>query len=224
MDNEQKNTNGQPDKPVKGNEQASATPCEADLCDSIDRKEGINAADFKDTETDDTNKPGEYEKTVDEEQDPLTLLEEDLKAQKDKYLRLMAEFDNYKRRSIKEYERIIESANQQLVKEIIEVYESLGRALKMDHKEGDLAPVVEGMKLIFSKLDEILKKNGLSVFGKQGEEFDPLIHDALMKTPHEEIPEDHIVDIYEQGYRLNNTVIKHARVIVSSGPQETVER
>jgi len=73
------------------------------------------------------------------------------------------------------------------------------------------------MKLIFNKMEDSLKKNGLSVFTQVGDEFDPEIHDAMMKTPHDEIPEDHITEIYEKGYKLKSHVIKHAKVIVSDG-------
>jgi molecular chaperone GrpE len=144
-----------------------------------------------------------------------------LHAQKDKYIRLMAEFDNYKRRTAKEYERIIESASERLMLDIIETRESFERALKVDESNSDFKTMFEGMKLIFSKLDDVLKKNGLSVFAEVGDEFDPQIHDAMMKIPNAEIPEDHIVEIYEKGYRLRTRVIKHAKVIVSSGPPDS---
>ena len=143
-----------------------------------------------------------------------------IQAQKDKYIRLMAEFDNYKRRTGKEYERIIESANERLMCDIIEVRESFERALKVDEQNSEFKTFFDGMKLIFSKLDEVLSKNGLSVFTEIGDEFDPQIHDAMMKVASENIPEDHIAEIYEKGYRLRNHVIKHAKVIVSSGKPE----
>lgn len=148
-------------------------------------------------------------------------LREKLEAQKDRYLRLMAEFDNYRRRTSKEYNRLVETANERLMLEIIEVRESIARALEMGEKKSDYHTFYDGIKLIFSKLEEILTKNGLEVFGGPGDEFDPAIHDAMMKTSHEEIPEDHIVQIYQKGYALKGRVIKHAQVIVSSGPPVT---
>jgi molecular chaperone GrpE len=170
---------------------------------------------------------GTEEETVTETEpevvDPIALLTEEVKTQKDKYLRLMAEFDNYKRRSIKEYNRIVESANENLMREIIEVRENFCRALKPDNKDAGQQTMIEGVTLIFTKLDDILKKNGLTMFGEKGDLFDPALHDALMKVPHDEVPENHLVEVYEQGYRLRTMVIHHAKVIVSSGLQEASE-
>jgi molecular chaperone GrpE len=147
-------------------------------------------------------------------------LTEQLEAQKDKYIRLMAEFDNFKRRTAKEYERIVESANERLMLQIIEAREGFERALKVEQQTTDFKTFLDGMKLVFAKLDDALSRNGLTVFAEVGDEFDPMIHDAMMKTPHEEIPEDHVVEIYEKGYKLRKHVIKHAKVIVSSGKPE----
>jgi molecular chaperone GrpE len=81
--------------------------------------------------------------------------------------------------------------------------------------------LIDGLKLIFTKLDETLKKNGLEVFTRIGDAFNPELHDAMLKTSHAEIPEDHIITIYEKGYKLKNRIIKHAKVIVSAGlPEE----
>jgi molecular chaperone GrpE len=144
-------------------------------------------------------------------------LKQEIEAARDRYLRLMAEFDNYKRRTAKEYERLIESANEKLMLEIVDVRENFERALKAGEAGGEFAPFFDGMKLIFAKLDETLLRNGLTVFADTGDPFDPAIHDALMNTTHADIPSDHIAEVFERGYRLKDKVVKHARVIVSSG-------
>ena len=139
----------------------------------------------------------------------------------DKYLRLMAEFDNYKRRSFKDYERLIEAANERLIKDIIEVRENFERAFK-SNDQGE--KFVEGMKLNFAKLNAILQKHGVEVYAEPGHEFNPELHDALMRAPHETIPDSHIVDVHEKGYKLKGKIIKHAKVVVSSGkPEEKKE-
>jgi molecular chaperone GrpE len=144
-------------------------------------------------------------------------LRQEVEAGKDRYLRLMAEFDIYKRRSSKEYERLISGANEKLVLEMVEVRENFERALKSGEAGGDFAPFYEGMRLIFSKYDEVLSRNGLTAFAEVGEPFDPMIHDALMNAPNAKVPADSIAEVFERGYRLKDKVIKHARVIVSSG-------
>jgi molecular chaperone GrpE len=146
--------------------------------------------------------------------DDLTLR---LDAANDKYLRLMAEFDNFKRRTAKEYQQLIEQANEKLMKDILEVRENFERAFK-SHKEGaDLQPFMDGMKMVFAKLDNVLHKHGLEIYSETGQEFDPQLHDAMMKSAHHEIPEHHIAEVLEKGYKLRGKVIKHSRVIVSSG-------
>jgi molecular chaperone GrpE len=138
----------------------------------------------------------------------------------DKYLRLMAEFDNFKRRSAKEYERMIEAANEKLMRDITEVRENFERAFKSN---ADAEKFLEGMKLISSKLNTILQKHGLEVYAESGQKFDPEVHDALMRMPHEEFAEGHIVEVHERGYKLKGNIIKHAKVVVSSGKPEAKE-
>lgn len=155
---------------------------------------------------------------------------EELKVQiaemNDRYIRLMAEFDNYKKRIGREYERQVDSANGKLMVEMIDVRENFERALRSGTAGADESTIFEGMKLIFGKFDGVLSRNGLEPFGVAGELFDPQIHDALMNTPKEGVPEDHIAEIYERGYKIKSKVIKHAKVIVSTGepsPQDNEE-
>jgi molecular chaperone GrpE len=144
-------------------------------------------------------------------------LKREIEASGDRYLRLMAEFDNYKRRAAREYERLIESANERLMLEIVDVRENFERALKMGEAGGEFTAFFDGMKLIFAKFEEVLNRNGLTAFAEAGELFDPAIHDALMNAPHAEVPVDHIIEVFERGYRLKDKVVKHARVVVSGG-------
>jgi molecular chaperone GrpE len=137
-----------------------------------------------------------------------------LNAANDKYLRLMAEFDNFKRRSAKEYERMIEVANEKLMKDIIEVRENFERAFK---SKAEGTQLIDGMKLIFTKLNMTLQKHGIETYGEVNQKFDPEIHDALMRMPHEKIEEGHIVEVHERGYKLKGNIIKHTKVVVSSG-------
>jgi molecular chaperone GrpE len=148
-------------------------------------------------------------------------LKQQLDAQSDRYLRLMAEFDNFKKRVSRDYERLVESANEKLIGELIDVRENFERALKAGESATDPKAIYDGMKLIYSKFDAILDKNGLEPFGKPLEVFDPQLHDAMMKVPSDTIAEDHIVEVFEKGYNLKTRVIRHAKVIVSAGKQNT---
>jgi molecular chaperone GrpE len=165
-------------------------------------------------------KPKQEEKPKTEHQKDLEKIDEltsQLDAANDKYLRLMAEFDNYKRRTLKENQQIVEQANEKLIKDIIDVRENFERAFKA-HKEGaEPTPFMDGMKMIFTKLDNVLHRHGLEVYCEAGQKFDPQLHDAMMKAANDKIPEHHIAEVVEKGYRLKGKVIKHSKVIVSSG-------
>ncbi|HEX2956311.1 MAG TPA: nucleotide exchange factor GrpE [Chitinispirillaceae bacterium] len=181
---------------------AGASDESAESADTAKKTESKSAA-----ETEAQEAPAE---TVDD-------LKAEIKNWNDRYLRLMAEFDNYKKRSSREYQALVDSANERLMTDLVEVRENFERAVKNGEKSTDYNVLFDGLKLIFSKFDTVLSKHGLEIFGAPGEEFDPMIHDALMKAVHNEIPEDHVADIYERGYKLKGKVMKHARVIVSSG-------
>jgi len=133
---------------------------------------------------------------------------------KNKYLQLMAEFENFKRRNARENEQLVDIANEHLIREIIEVQENFERAFK-SHAKGE--KFVEGMKLNYSRLKSILQKYGLEAYAEPGNKFNPEIHDAVMSAPHESIPDSHISAVPERGYTLKGKIIKHAKVMVSSG-------
>jgi molecular chaperone GrpE len=143
----------------------------------------------------------------------------DLEALQDRNLRTLAEFDNYKRRTLRERDQMIESAAAGIMRELVDVRESFERALRStaEGASANAAAVYEGMRLIFSSLDGVLSKHGLVPYGAEGEEFDPAVHDAMMRMPHATIPDGHVAQVLERGYRLRGTVLKHARVLVSSG-------
>jgi molecular chaperone GrpE len=162
----------------------------------------------------------ETEQPIDTAED----LKQQLDTQSNNYLRLMAEFDNFKKRVSRDYERLVESANERLMAELIDVRDNLERAVKAGGQCEDVKTMFEGLKLIGARFNEVLAKNGLEPFGAVGEVFDPQFHDALMKTPNETVPEDHIVEVFERGYLLKKRVVKHAKVVVSSGKPAQKER
>jgi molecular chaperone GrpE len=176
-------------------------------------KEKDQPAATADEETSGRPVEGEPEGPIDSLED----LKQQLENQSDRYLRLMAEFDNFKKRVSRDYERLVESANEKLMGELIEVRENFERAIKTDEKCSDPTSIFEGMKLIFAKFNDVLTRNGLEPFAAAGEPFDPQLHDALMKVPSVDIPEDHVVEVFEKGYNLRKRVLRHAKVIVSSG-------
>jgi molecular chaperone GrpE len=156
------------------------------------------------------------EEQTEKEDDGANVLLEQIEAHKDKYIRLMAEFDNFKKRTAVEYAKLIENANKALISDLIEIRETFERAFISD-TQTDANAFKDGMQLIYNKFNGILTKHGLEPFGGVGEKFDPALHDAMMKQPNAEIPEEHISTVFEKGYKLKNNIIRHAKVAVSAG-------
>lgn len=144
-------------------------------------------------------------------------LKEEIEGLKDARLRLLAEFDNFKRRTARESGRLIESANEGLLKSILPVLENFERALHPDHKTGDCEALLKGVELVYTNFSDILKKAGLVEFNPVGEVFDPEKHEAIMHVESAEVPDSKIIQVFQKGYSLNNRMIQYAKVSVSKG-------
>jgi len=144
-------------------------------------------------------------------------LKAELAAANDRNLRLMAEFDNFRRRSAREQLDIIETANGKLLEKLSEVLDNFERAFAAENKAKDLDTFEKGMQMIHDQFAKVLSDSGLEQIDPTGAEFDPNCHEALMQQPSEEIPENHVVTVFMKGYKLKNKILKPAKVIVSSG-------
>ena len=129
----------------------------------------------------------------------------------------MAEFDNFRRRTAKEQLDIIETANAKLLEKLSEVLDNFERAFAAENKANDLEAFEKGMQLIHSQFAKTLTDAGLEQIDPIGQEFDPNCQEALMQQPSEDIPEGHVVTVFQKGYRLKGKILKTAKVIVSSG-------
>ena len=134
-----------------------------------------------------------------------------------RHLRLMAEFDNFRRRSAKEQLDLIETANGKLLEKLSEVQDNFERAFAAENKAKDLEAFEKGMQMIYNQFAKVLTDAGLEQIDPTGKEFDPNLHEALMQQPSETIPEGHVVTVFQKGYKLKNKILKTAKVIVSSG-------
>lgn len=147
---------------------------------------------------------------------------ETLKAQvaesKDRYVRLMAEFDNFRRRTAKEQLDLIDTANAKLLEKLSEVLDNFERAAHPDNnKQKDYDVFAKGIQMIHDQFAKILKDAGLEQLDPIGEPFDPNYHEALMRQASDKIPESHVIQVFQKGYKLKNKLLKTAKVIVSSG-------
>jgi molecular chaperone GrpE len=171
------------------------------------------------------SEPEEIEALEPHEKELLKELEntkKQLGEEKDRFLRLNAEFDNFRKRTIKEKEELIKYANEKLILELIDVCESLERGLENAKKtdNGNKDKLIEGLELIYTQFKNVLEKNGLVPIKAQGEKFDPYKHEAMMQTLTDEYDDGAILEEFARGYMLNNRVIRYSKVRVSKKKEE----
>jgi molecular chaperone GrpE len=136
-----------------------------------------------------------------------------LQEQKDKFIRLFAEFDNFKRRNAKERIELIQTAGKEVILSMLEVLDDCDRAEKQMQRSN--TPVPEGIQLVFNKLRTTLLQKGLKEMKSIGEDFNPDIHEAITEIPvNEPAQKGKVVDEVEKGYFLNDKIIRFAKVVV----------
>lgn len=155
------------------------------------------------------------ESAGEELQKRIAELEEKAETANDKYVRMAAEFDNYRRRTAKEKLELISTASEDVIKGMLPVIDDFERALKVLKESKDMDAAVEGTELIYNKLMGFLQSKGLSVIEALGKELDTEFHEAVAQFPVEEKEKkNRIMDIVQQGYLLNGKVIRYAKVVV----------
>ena len=151
------------------------------------------------------------------ENEPLSELDQtkaELAEQKDKFLRLMAEFDNYKRRTAKERMDLIQTAGKDVIVSLLEVLDDCDRAEKQLASSDDIALQKEGIQLVFNKVRSIMQSKGLKAMESINTPFDVELHEAITEVP---VPDDmkgKVVDEVTKGYLLNDKIIRFAKVVV----------
>lgn len=183
------------------------------------------ANDKKEEKMDEKEEHPKEEQTLEEvleelssKEDEINQLKEDLKVQEEKaneYIsysqRLQADFDNFKKVNEKQNKEIIKYANENLISNILDSYEDLGRALTNSNTFEELK---EGIELINNKLGDTLKKEGLEEIPAKGEKFDPFKHEALMVENNDNVDNGFIIEELMKGYTLKDKVIKYSKVKV----------
>ena len=172
---------------------------------------------------DQTPEPEPPQETV--EPGPVDALTEELEearqladSYKDQLLRKAAELENYRRRTEGDISNIIRNANEGLLLSLLPVLDDFERSLKHRGDAGGDDPIAKGIQLIYTKLLKILEGHGLLPFESVGRPFDVQYHDALLQMPSADHPPQTVVEEVERGYKLNDKVIRHAKVIVSAPP------
>ena len=151
----------------------------------------------------------------DAEADKLAEALTEIDSLKDKYLRQVAEFDNYRKRTLKEKTELILNGGEKVLSALLPVLDDLDRAMQNIEKSNDVETLKEGVTLIIDKLTKILQGQGLQKMDTVGKEFDTDFHEAVALIPApEEAQKNHVIDCVQPGYMLNEKVIRHAKVVV----------
>lgn len=142
-------------------------------------------------------------------------LKEELGELKDKYLRLFAEFDNFKKRNVKERLDLISSAAQNTLTSLLPILDDFDRAKKSSDDENTQESFSDGVKMVYNRIYNVLGQQGLKPMESTGESFDPELHAAISEIPvTDEDQKGKIIDTIEKGYFLNDKIIRHAKVVV----------
>ena len=157
----------------------------------------------------------EMELKMQEMEQKVAELEEKAAKDKDDYIRLMAEFDNFRRRTSQEKLELVSMASTETIKGLLPVLDDCERALKVLLESNDSDAAKEGTELIYSKLMGYLKSKGLAVIEALGQEFDTDLHEAVAQFPvQDEDKKGKVFDVVQTGYTLNGKVIRFAKVVV----------
>ena len=153
--------------------------------------------------------------------------EEALTAEKaaleDRLLRLQADFENYRKRMVREKSEISRRANEELTLELLPAVDHMELALQAGADHGADEAFLEGFRLVMSQLLAALSKHGVEPVDAAGEPFDPNVHEAISHLPSPDVPSEHVMLQVRRGYRIGDMLLRAAQVVVSSGPEAETE-
>jgi|Deesub1362A_J573_1020465.scaffolds.fasta_scaffold15246_2 molecular chaperone GrpE len=153
----------------------------------------------------------------------LKALEEELQETKDKYLRLYAEFDNYRKRVQKDREELLKYGSEPLIIELLTIVDNLELAISHAQNEPSVDSLIKGVELTLKEFHKILKKYGVEEIVALGKPFDPQIHHAMSQVIRADVDDMTVVEEYRKGYKLNDKVIRPSLVAVSKRSDEEPE-
>lgn len=155
-------------------------------------------------------------KTTKKDSKKITELEEALKESEDKYIRMLAEYDNYKKRTQKEKESLYKDGIADSVEKLLTVLDNLDRAAMVDVSNADAQSVVDGVNKILEQAREVFSKMGVEEIAAKGEKFDPSLHNAVMHEENEEYDENTVSEVFLKGYKMGDKIIRHSMVKVAN--------
>ena len=154
------------------------------------------------------------EKSIEEKDKKIAELEEKLKENEDKYLRMLAEYDNFRKRAQKEKDAIYTDTKAECVEQLLTVLDNLERAASVDVSNSDAQSVIDGVVKILEQAAETFAKMGVEEIAAKGEKFNPEFHNAVMHEDSDDFEENTISDVFLKGYKISDKVIRHSMVKV----------
>ncbi|MBQ2008140.1 MAG: nucleotide exchange factor GrpE [Alistipes sp.] len=182
------------------NEKDVNPSCEDAACDNMADKAQSDADTMADS---DDSQPA---------QEPTP--EEVIAVWRDKYMRLQAEFDNYRKRTLREKMDLVASGGQDVIKSMLSVLDDMCRAVAASDKSEDIAALREGERLVLQKFEEALRQKNVTEIEAQDKEFDPDFHEAVARFAAGEDKKGKVIDVVQRGYMLGDKVLRYAKVVV----------
>ncbi len=197
---------------VKKSESANSQE-KIDVNNQAQRDENQKEEDLREKISDETK--GEEINEMEKLQNEIERLKEEVEQWKDKFVRKMAEFENYKKRVQQDQIQLINFANEKLIKDLLPVVDDFERTLTFSKEELRNNSVLQGVEMVYNKFMKILSDYGLKKIDALHKPFDFNYHEALLQVPKEDVEPLTVIEEVEKGYLLNDKVIRHSKVIVS---------
>ena len=176
--------------------------------------EGTPCANMADDEQQATATMAEGEEVNDDKSAQEPTSEEIIAVWRDKYMRLQAEFDNYRKRTLREKMDLVASGGSDVIKSMLSVLDDMYRAVAASEKSDDIAALREGEKLVLQKFEEALRQKNVTEIEAQDKEFDPDFQEAVARFAAGEDKKGKVIDVVQRGYMLGDKVLRYAKVVV----------
>ena len=207
-------------KDINIDEQTECQDNMTDMNENVEEQAAEQATEATDTadaddNSDNSEKSGEYGEENSNEKSPLEEAQQQIDELKDKYLRSVAEFDNYRKRTLKEKAELILNGSEKAIAAVLPILDDMERAIANGEKTEDLNVLREGMSLIYTKFQKVLESIGVKEIETADADFDTDVHEAIAMVPGMgDDKKGKVLDCVQKGYKLNDKLIRHAKVAV----------
>ena len=207
-------------KDINIDEQTECQDNMTDMNENVEEQTAEQATEATDTadaddNSDNSEKSGEYGEENSNEKSPLEEAQQQIEELKDKYLRSVAEFDNYRKRTLKEKAELILNGSEKAIAAVLPILDDMERAIANGEKTEDLNVLREGMSLIYTKFQKVLESIGVKEIETADADFNTDVHEAIAMVPGMgDDKKGKVLDCVQKGYKLNDKVIRHAKVAV----------